>query len=145
MWSTCALSICTSLNTSRRAWRGGTAASRAVPEPRASPDRELLLPGWPFGHEGLPQAGVDLALGSTDEPFALVEEGPQPRAAPWPSGRRSRQSYGPASRKGRFASRGIAVGRVTPVPLRLERVENALRALHSYDEFDIAIKGLKQP
>ena len=43
----------------------------------------------------------------------------------------------------RFAR--IAVGGVAPVPLRLERVENALRALHPYDEFHIAIKGLKQP
>ena len=43
----------------------------------------------------------------------------------------------------RFAR--IAVGGIAPVPLRLERVENALRALHSYDEFDVAIKDLKQP
>ena len=58
-------------------WHRGV--PRRAPKLCENPNRELLLPGRPFGREGLLQAGVELSLGSSDEAFTLVEESPQPR------------------------------------------------------------------
>jgi hypothetical protein len=52
---------------------------RRMPEPRENPNRELLLTGWAFRRQGFPEAGIELALESSDEPLALLEESSQPR------------------------------------------------------------------
>jgi hypothetical protein len=57
-------------------WHRGV--PRRAPEACENANRELLLPGRPFGREGLPQAGVEFALGSSDEALTLIEESPQP-------------------------------------------------------------------
>jgi hypothetical protein len=38
----------------------------------------MLLAGWPFHGKGVPQARVELPLGSANEALTLVEEDPQP-------------------------------------------------------------------
>jgi hypothetical protein len=53
-------------------------ASLAASELGQNSERDLLLAGWPFHGKGVPQASVELPLGSTGEALALVEEDPQP-------------------------------------------------------------------
>jgi hypothetical protein len=43
-----------------------------------NPERDVLLAGWPFDGQGVPQASDKLPLGSTHEALALVEDDPQP-------------------------------------------------------------------
>jgi hypothetical protein len=58
-------------------WHGSV--PRRASEACENPKRELLLAGRPVRRERLPEAGVELALGTSDEPVTLLEERPEPR------------------------------------------------------------------
>ena len=50
----------------------------AAPEPRENFDGQFELPWRALARQRLPQPGIQIALGPSDEPLMLLEEGSQP-------------------------------------------------------------------